>query len=410
LLASAELFDPETGTFTVTGDMTTGRGAHTATLLADGRVLIAGGPTADLYDPSTGTFTATGNMVAAQYVHTATLLNSGKVLIFRLCADWGYPTTKAELYDPIAATFSVVGDPPDPERIRLYGLCGPATLVATGKVLIGDELYDPATNTFSLTGQRTNTLGLYGTTATLLTNGKVLLTGGSDDYGYHANAEFYEPSTGKFNVAGKMIRARANHTSTLLLDGTVLLTGNLTYPGDFTASAELYDPATGTFTATADTTSPRFLHTATLLMDGRILMAGGYTSWPFFAGGEPSYSAELYVPSVLVPAPVVTDLQLDRTNAVVGTSYSVNVSGSNLTPQTFLDVRFTSPGSKESDVVLNWQRGVAASHGVPAGTASGIWTITGVRAHQIETDHTGNFVPVSGPITVFPICEACLSK
>ena len=129
-------------------------------------------------------------------------------------------------------------------------------------------------------------------------------------------------------------------------------------------------------------------------------MAGGYTSWP--ASPNESYSAELYIPSVLVPTPVVTDMRFDRTTVVAGGSFSVNISGPNLTSQTFFDVRFTSPGSNDSAVVLNWQRGFAASHDVAAGIASGSWTIIGVRAHEIETDHTGSFFPVSATITVSP--------
>jgi hypothetical protein len=136
-------------------------------------------------------------------------------------------------------------------------------------------------------------------------------------------------------------------------------------------------------------------------MDGRVLLTGGRTTFsdPFRPA---SSSAELYVPSVLSPAQVVTSIEFDRTSVIPGTSYSVNVSGSNLAPQTFFDVRFSAPGAKEFAVVLNWQIGVSASHEVPTGTASGVWTINGVRAHQIETDHSGIFFPASASITVSP--------
>jgi hypothetical protein len=126
------------------------------------------------------------------------------------------------------------------------------------------------------------------------------------------------------------------------------------------------------------------------------LITGG-DQWP-----TPFASAEIYTPAVLVPALIVTEVQFDRTSVVAGSSYSAYVSGSNLAPETFFDVRFTSPGSNESAVALNWQRGVSVSHDVPAGIATGSWTINGVRAHEIETDHTGNFLPVSATITVSP--------
>jgi uncharacterized delta-60 repeat protein len=102
------------------------------------------------------------------------------------------------------------------------------------------------------------------------------------------------------------------------------------------------------------------------------------------------------------PAPVVTSLQFDRSSVAVGSSYSVNFSGVHLTDETFFDVRFTAPGSNASFVALNWQKGIVANHSVPAGSTPGSWTITGVRLHQIETDHSGNFAPVSATITVSP--------
>jgi hypothetical protein len=190
-----------------------------------------------------------------------------------------------------------------------------------------------------------------------------------------------------------------DHTATLLRDGTVLIAGGQLSPG-VVASTELYDSATGSFTATADMTFGRFFHTATLLVDGRVLIAGGYTSYPVSPNSD---SAELYIPSRLVPAQIVTALRFDRTSVVLGSSFSANFSGSNLTPETFFDVRFTSPDNIESAVALNWQKGLVENHDVPAaGLAPGSWTITGVRAHEIETDHTGNFFPVSATITVSP--------
>jgi hypothetical protein len=233
-----------------------------------------------------------------------------------------------------------------------------------------------------------------GPTATLLPNGKVLIAGGDfgDGDGPSPIAELFDPATGTFTATGSMTYGREQNTATLLPDGSVLIAGG---HGNH-ASAELYDPVTGTFRITGSMATGRELHTATLLNDGTVLITGG-DYWPTALA-----SAEIYTPAVVVPASIVTDLQFDRTNAVVGSSYSANVSGSNLTPETFFDVRFISPGSSEFAVASNWQRGTAASHDIPAGITLGTWTINGVRAHQIETDHTGSFIPISATITVSP--------
>src|SRR5260370_3863638 len=113
--ASANALAP--GSFVPTGSMTTGRAAHTATRLQSGKVLVAGVygrqggdlplASAELYDPSTGTFSATGSMTTVRYHHTATLFPDGKVLITG--GFNGGALASAELYDPTTGTFSATG-------------------------------------------------------------------------------------------------------------------------------------------------------------------------------------------------------------------------------------------------------------------------------------------------------------
>jgi hypothetical protein len=286
--------------------MTIPRVTPTATLLPSGKVLVAGGSnctgcvlaSAELYDPATGTFSATGPMTTPRYAHTATLLFNGKVLLAGGCGGGGTCPLlgSAELYDPATKTFSVTGSLGTP---RYYHY---ATLLADGKVLIAGgaddngnqnaltsaELYEPTSGTFSTTGSMITGRYSQGTAALLLT-GKVLFPGGCGNSGPLTSAELYNPTTGAFSVTGSMTTARCYHTTALLPTGEVLIAGGTTG-----SSAELYEPAKGTFTATGSMLKAGIdfaIPAATLLPDGEVLIPGGGAVGP---SGGPLASAELY--------------------------------------------------------------------------------------------------------------------
>jgi hypothetical protein len=160
-----------------------------------------------------------------------------------------------------------------------------------------------------------------------------------------------------------MSRQRDNHSATLLPDGTVFIAGGETtncdprgckfggYFAGTTTSFEAYDPSSGGFTNAGNMTFPRAGHTATLLPNGTVLLTGGYGYAGIGMYGGNFSSAEIYTPPVPQPAPVVTGLQLNRASLSFGSSFAASVAGSNLTSETFFDVRFTAPGSGLSKVV-----------------------------------------------------------
>ena len=287
---------------------------HTATLLPDGRVLIAGGSVsasqgfvpsngAEIYDPSTGIFSATGKMVGNHGCQQAILLNNGKVLIVGGNSN-GQPPN-AELYDPATGTFAPTGtyasDTFD------FNTCqgSQSALLADGRVLIvfesGDaELYDPSRDAFTRTDNPIAADYVDGLpTATLLMSGDVLVAGGAE-YGLYTNAELFNLATETFTTTANMTsrpdaRYRDLAPRRQCLDDRQLFARQWISRQRGTLRSDC-----GGISSTGEMTTTRSLHTATLLNNGRVLIAGGSTYGGALLTPPP---AELYTPNVLAPAP-----------------------------------------------------------------------------------------------------------
>jgi hypothetical protein len=280
--------------------MLTARWGHSATLLSDGTVLVTSGhgrngalvSTAELYDPDTGSWTIAAADRGGDGDQTATLLRDGSVLV----AGAG----SADLYDPLTGTWTTTGEMLDvPQRNASSRLPEAAARLSDGRVLLATgasaQVYDPSNGSWTATGSMGT--GRAFVTLTELKDGNTLVAGGwevDDEGGFIgsiASAELYLPEIGTWSPTEAMVSIHGRFASqTPLPNGTVLVAGGVG-TSNWLASAELYDPISGTWTATASLKGARYGHTATLLPGGTVLVAGGYV------GPEPGTilsSCELY--------------------------------------------------------------------------------------------------------------------
>lgn len=300
VVTATEIYDPASGTWSLTDGLTGLRSRHAAVRLADGRVLVVGGTynlnsvldTAEIYDPTTGTWSQASPLGTARAWPAATLLRNGLVLV---TGGWNANVrlSSAEIYDPEENTWTSAAD------MAVGRWNHSATLMPDGHVLVvggeynivSTELYDPSEDTWSATGNLAEPQ--YYHTATLLAGGQVLIAGGAWKQYFTNNAQLYDPADGNWDSADPMNIARAGHTATNLIDGRLLVAGGGGQASPALASVEIFSPGTGSWEEVAPMTQERRLHTATLLPEGKVLVTGGQDII-----SETLASTELYNPDL----------------------------------------------------------------------------------------------------------------
>jgi len=302
---------------TTQASLNTSRYLHGSILLNNGQILVVGGincssasscsylNSAELYSPGTGAFANTGAMATARSA-PAVLLSTGKVLVAGgyTCDGSGNCSSliSAEIYDPVASTFSSAGTMTTARTGHTMTVLGNGTVLIAGgencttatscSALQTAEIYDPVAGTFTAAPGNIMSAARFGASAVLLNSGSVLIAGGFDGTNLPAAAEIYNPSLPGFGGQRPSLNVpRYDASATLLNNGQVLVAGGSTcnLPGCPTNAAEIYDPVANTFTlVSAGMNVSRFDHTATLTTNGDVVVAGGFSSCASSCTGEAS--------------------------------------------------------------------------------------------------------------------------
>ncbi|KFE64307.1 adventurous gliding motility protein AgmC [Hyalangium minutum] len=391
-LASTEVYDPATGTWSPTGALTTARQNHLVTTLLSGQVLVTGGEgirsdgsrgplaSTEVYDPATGIWSPTGALTTARQNHSAVLLPSGQVLV---TGGEGIdsegtlgPLASTEVYDPATGTWSPTG------ALTTARQSHSATVLFSGQVLVtggegidsegtlgplaSTEVYDPATKTWSSTGALATARRNH--SATMLLSGEVLVAGGE---GLRSNGtrvllastEVYDPATKTWSPTGALVTARRNHSAVQLPSGRVLISGSEGPSGALT-STEVYAPGTGVWSPTRDLLTARSGHAVTLLPSGHVIITGGQAS------GRPLGSVEVYkTVGASSPTAPLTEARSGFSTVLLPNGQVLVVGGSDSDGRPLASARLYNPFTGQ------WSE--AANMGMPRASATATLLRTG---------------------------------